>query len=132
MPRSKSQALTPLPKRRQRSNRTSNVLYTLVGLPRQLRWERIHLQSRRSGFNPWAWEMPWRREWQPTPVFLPGESHGQRSLAGYSPQDNKESGTTERLTLSLFCFFQHLHQRDSRNQWYRWPSIHGSRNCVSN
>ena len=44
----------------------------------------------------------WRRKWQPTPVFLPGESHGQRSLAGYSPWGHKESDTTERLTLSLF------------------------------
>ena len=37
----------------------------------------------------------WRRTWQPTLVFLPGESHGQRSLVGYSPQDRKESDTTE-------------------------------------
>ena len=42
---------------------------------------------------------PWRRKWQPTPVFLPGESHGQRSLAGYSPWDHKESDTTERLSM---------------------------------
>ena len=44
---------------------------------------------------------PWRREWQPTPVFLPGEFHGQRSLVGYSPWSHKRSDTTERLTLSL-------------------------------
>ena len=50
-------------------------------------------------------KIPWRREWQPTPVFLPGEFHGQRSLAGYSPQGCKELGTTERLTLSLFSSF---------------------------
>ena len=37
----------------------------------------------------------WRREWHPTPVFLPGDSHGQRSLAGYSPWGCKESDTTE-------------------------------------
>jgi len=36
-------------------------------------------------FNPWVGKVPWRREWQPAPVFLPGESHGQRSLAGCSP-----------------------------------------------
>ena len=42
-----------------------------------------------------------RRKWQPTPVFLPGESHGQRSLAGYSPWGHKESDTTEQLTLGL-------------------------------
>ena len=39
--------------------------------------------------------MHWRRKWQPTPVFLPGKSHGQRSLVGYSPQGSKESDTTE-------------------------------------
>ena len=38
------------------------------------------------------------RKWQPTPVFLPGESHGQRSLEGYSPWGRKESDTTEQLT----------------------------------
>ena len=42
--------------------------------------------------------------WQPTPVFLPGESHGQRSLVGYSPWDGKELDMTERLTLSLNWF----------------------------
>ena len=42
--------------------------------------------------------MPWRRAWLlPTPVFLPGEFHEQRSLAGYSPWDHKQSDTTERL-----------------------------------
>jgi len=45
--------------------------------------------------DPWVGKIPWRREWQPTPVFLPGESHGWRSLAGYSPWGRKESDTTE-------------------------------------
>ena len=45
---------------------------------------------------------PWRREWQSTPAFLPGEFHGQRSLVGYSPLSHKEWDTTERLTLSLY------------------------------
>ena len=45
--------------------------------------------------------IPWRREWTSTPVFLPGEFHGQRSLAGYSPWGCKESDRTERLTLLL-------------------------------
>ena len=44
---------------------------------------RIHKRHR---FNPWAWKIPWRRAWPPTPVFFPGESHGQRILAGYSLQ----------------------------------------------
>ena len=48
---------------------------------------------RRCRFNPWIGKTPphWRKKWQPTPVFLPGESHGQRSLMGYSPQGRKES-----------------------------------------
>ena len=41
-------------------------------------------RHKRQGFDPWVRKIPWRKEWQPTPVFLPGESHGQKSLAGYS------------------------------------------------
>ena len=44
---------------------------------------------------------PWRRAWLPTPVFLPGKSHGERSLEGYSPWDREESDTTEKLALVL-------------------------------
>jgi len=46
-------------------------------------------------------EDPWKRAWLPTPVFLPGESHGQRSLVGYSPWGHKELDMNEQLTLSL-------------------------------
>ena len=46
-------------------------------------------------FDPWVGKVPWRRERKPTPVFLPGEFHGQRSLMDYSPWDLKESDTTE-------------------------------------
>ena len=46
-------------------------------------------------FDPWVEKSPWRRKPQPTPVFLPGEFHGQRSLAGYSPWGRKESDMTE-------------------------------------
>ena len=42
-------------------------------------------RCKRCGFDPWVGKIPWRRAWQPTPVFLPGESHGQRSLLGYGP-----------------------------------------------
>ena len=48
-------------------------------------------------FDPWVGNIPWRREWQPTPVFLPGKSHGWRSLAGSSPCGHKELDTTEWL-----------------------------------
>ena len=53
---------------------------------------------RRPRFERWIGKIPWRREWLPTPVFLPGEVHGQRSLAGYSPWGLKQSDTTEQLT----------------------------------
>ena len=53
-------------------------------------------------------ENTWRREWQPTPVFLPGEFHGQRSRAGYSPWNLKESDTTEQLTYTYWCVFLKL------------------------
>ena len=49
------------------------------------------------GFSPWVGKMPWRRKWQPMPVFLPGESHGQRSLVGYSPWAREELDMTEQL-----------------------------------
>ena len=42
-------------------------------------------ETQETRFNPWVSKIPWKRKWQPTPVFLPGKSHGQRSLAGYSP-----------------------------------------------
>jgi len=42
-------------------------------------------RHKRREFDLWVWKSPWRRAWQPTPVFLPGESHGQKSLVGYSP-----------------------------------------------
>ena len=50
---------------------------------------------KREGFDPWVGKIAWRRAQQPTPVFLPGESHGQRSLVGYSPQGCKELNMTE-------------------------------------
>ena len=52
-------------------------------------------RHKRCRFNPWVGKIPWRRAWQPTPVFLPGKSHGQRILASYSPQGCNESDTTE-------------------------------------
>ena len=54
-------------------------------IPWWLKQKRIHLQCRRPSFNPRVRKIPWRREWQPTPVFLPAEFHGKRRLAGYSP-----------------------------------------------
>ena len=64
-------------------------------------WLRIRCQCRRCKrcrFDPWVGKMPWRRKWHPTPIFLPGTSHAQRSLVGYSPRGCKESDATERLS----------------------------------
>ena len=46
-------------------------------------------------------KIPWSRKWQPTPVFLPGKCHGQRSLVGYSPWDHKEPDMAERLSTQI-------------------------------
>ena len=59
--------------------------------------EGIRLQWWRPGFYPWVGKIPWRRAWQPIPIFLPGESHGQSSLAGYSESDTMERLTTRKL-----------------------------------
>ena len=67
------------------------------GLPWWLRGKEFICQCRRHGFDPWVGKVPWRRKWQPTPVFLPGKSHGQRGWVGYSPWDHKELDTSERL-----------------------------------
>ena len=75
--------------------------FVQFGLPRQILYpSRRHM---RRGFNPRVGKIPWRRQRQPTPVLLPGKSHGQRSLAGYSPWGCKESDTTEHTCkLSLY------------------------------
>ena len=59
-------------------------------------------------FNPWVRKSPWRRAWEPTPVFLPGESHGQSSLVGYSSWSLKESDTTEH---ACTCTWVRTHAR---------------------
>ena len=68
--------------------------YVFFGFPGGAHGKEPTCQCRghkRRGFSPWGGKMPWRRAWQPTPVFLPGESHGQRSLAGYGSWGCKES-----------------------------------------
>ena len=59
---------------------------------------------KRCGCDPWLRKIPWRREWLRIPVFVPGESHGQWSLAGYSPWGCKESDTTELLSTAQHKF----------------------------
>ena len=64
-----------------------------------LRVDRTILRMQVTQFYHWIRKIPWRRKWQPTLVFLPGKSHGQRSLLGYYPWSCKESDTTEWLSL---------------------------------
>ena len=88
-------------------------------------------RCKRSGFNPWVRKIAWRRAWQPTPVFLPGESHGERSLAGYSPRGHKESDTTARLSTHARMMYQWeqccvnqdtCHQNQPKNT-QKWPQV---------
>ena len=69
-----------------------------------------------------GWELSWRRVWQPTPEFLPGEFHGQRSLAGHSPQGHKESDMTEQLTHTQTHIHEGVMERlvlGDNQQWQR-------------
>ena len=71
----------------------------IVGFPGDASTKESSCHSRgckRLRFDPWVRKIPWRRNWKPTPVFLAGKLHGQRSLAGYSPQGHKEEDTTEQ------------------------------------
>ena len=67
----------------------------------------LQCRRRRPGFNPWVGKIPWRRKWQPTPLFLPGKLHGQRSLASYSPWGHKRVGynlETKQQLCARHCF----------------------------
>ena len=77
-------------------------------LPWSLRQLSVCLQCWRPRFDPWVEKILWRRKWQPTPVLLPGKSHG-RSLVGYSPWSPKESNMTEWL------YFTYLLQAETRH-----------------
>ena len=96
------------------SDSVKNVYTHIYHVEGLLQWLRIHLQfrkHRRHRFNPWVSKIPWKREWLPTPVFLPGESHGQKSLVGYSQWGHKELDMTERLSTHLSLSIQ-------RNVWF--------------
>ena len=82
-----------------------------MGLPCWLSGKGITCQCRRLESNPWVGKIPWRRKWQPIPIFLPGKSHGQRSLAGYSLWGHKELDMTKRLALTFQSFFMNSHHR---------------------
>ena len=64
----------------------------------------------RLGFVPWVRKIPWRRRWQPSPVFLPGEFHGQKILAGYSPWGRKELNIAEHTHTHIYTYTYILFQ----------------------
>ena len=73
-------------------------MYTAMGFPAGASDEEPTSQGsrhKRHRFSSWVGKVPWRRAWQPTPVVLPGESHGQRSLVGHGPWSLEESDMTE-------------------------------------
>ena len=83
-----------------------SVLYFLIWVSLVAQLVKNLLQCGRPGFDPWVGKIHWRRAWQPTPVFLPGEFHGQRSLAGCSPWGRQESNTTKHSTAQHSCIVQ--------------------------
>ena len=88
---------------------SSSSICIFTGLPRRLSGKESACQCRkwkRLGFNPWVRKIPWSRKWHPTPVFLPGESHGQRSLMGYSLWGRKEWDVTEWWNTNM-CVYIH-------------------------
>ena len=80
----------------------------------------------RFGFDAGVRKIPWRREWQPTPVLLPGEPHGQRNLAGYSPWSHEELDMTEQLT-SFYLTFHFIleYSRLTMLWWFQVDSSKG-------
>ena len=72
------------------------ICYWSIALPRRLSGKDSACQCRKCGFDLWIGKIPWKRERQPTPVFLSGESHGRRSLVGCSLRGHKESDTTQQ------------------------------------
>ena len=89
------------------SDFTFTSLSVFKGFPGGSDGKESACKSRRLGFNPWVEKIPWRRAWQPTPVFFRGESHGQRSLVGYSPWGRKELNTVSD-SICLQETFQNL------------------------
>ena len=76
------------------TERLTHLLYNIVlGFPGGSVVKNL-LPMQETQVGSWVENIPWRRKWQPAPAFLPGKSHGQRSLASYSPRGHKESDTT--------------------------------------
>ena len=90
-----------------------NLPQAIFGFPRWLSGKESACRYRRCGFDPWVGKILWRRKWQPIPVFLPGKSHGPRSLEGYSSWGRRESDMTEQLNNNKAMFLGISH----RGKW---------------
>ena len=86
----------------QRNKSTCVLIWVATGLPRWYSGKVNQCRKCRKGeFDPWVGKIPWRRKWQPTPVLLPGKSHGQSSLVGCGPWGRKKLGMTEHMSNQL-------------------------------
>ena len=75
--------------------------------------------AERGRFDPWIRNIPWRRAWQPTPAFLPGESHGQRSLEVVESQPRLKQLSTQNLNKTLYCLSKDTGFYISNENFYR-------------
>ena len=111
---------------------TYTHVYThTCGLPRCLSGKESACQRRRCRFHPWVGKIPWRRKWQPSPVFLPGESHGQRSLGGYSPLESESQTHLSNWVHTCACVDVHTHTHTHTYicKKIKWEQIPPSRMC---
>ena len=103
---------------RLRTARVSQGLYLYMELSGWLSGKEPAYQCRRRGFEPWVGKIPWRRKWESSPIFLPGKSQGQRSLAGYSPWGCRVRHDGARLSITYYLFMGafRTRQRDVTGQ----------------
>ena len=87
------------------------TLYLKLGFPGGSVVKNLSANTGDASWIPaWVGKIPWRRKWQPAPIFFPGKFHGQRSLAGYNPWDHKESDRTEQLSAQAgVCIHTYIH-----------------------
>ena len=102
-----------------------NTAATYMGLPKCLSGKDSTCWYRRYVFDPWVVKVTWRRKWQPTPLFLPEKSHGQRSPEGYSPWGHKESDTTEWVLMQATYTWckGHSSKLEWKVFWEKWKEL---------
>ena len=88
------------------------IIHKVPGLPWWLSSKKSACPYSRQRFDPWVGKSPWRRKWQPTPLFLPRKSSGQGSLAGYSPCGRKDSDTAEHAQTGHNFFFKLKNEKE--------------------